>query len=690
MSATSQIDARFRHWFPYSHFNRMQSRCLPAVLHGDGNVVVSAPTGSGKTAIFELAMVRCFLKSLASQAVYLCPTRSLCGERARDWTVKLGRLNLKVLEVTGDTDVQYIGPEASVIVATPEKFDSATRQLSPRCLENVKLLLIDEVHMLNEQRGATLEVVISRMKSKAPSARYIAVSATIPNSRDICLWLSTSGHERATDLRFGNEARPVPLEQRVVCTPINGRNPFTYENSLNYQLPALITEHSSGKPTIVFCSTRRSALMTAEHLLKEGRFPRKKAAKCNDAKLGELMEHGLAIHHAGLSSHDREACEQAFLRNEIRILCSTSTLAVGVNLPAHLVIIKSTKMYNGRAYCEYSELDVLQMIGRAGRPQFDTRGVAVIMTDPANREKYENLCRGMRPIESCLYENLTEHLNAEIAVGSIRHIEEAVAWLKSTYLYIRMQVNPGKYIREHESPEESLRRKLADIVASLAKIGLAKEANGALGTTKIGVGMAKAYVRYGTMQAIYEMPQNPGLKELLVTVSKSGEFEELRFQPGDKSILNEAIKDSRIRYRDAEKLKHPWQRIFYLLQITLGDVAVSRYGHQQAQEMQWIFTRSQRIIRCIIECLLERGDGAGLLGALEMQAMFGRRMWSDSPFVLTQVPRLGKAYSRALNEAGIKTIADLRACDEQRVEVVLGRNPPFGNQVLSAHLWCPM
>ena len=662
----------------------MQSKCLSAVLHGDGNVVVSAPTGSGKTAIFELAMVRCFLGSLASQAVYLCPTKSLCGERVREWTLKLSRLNLKVLEVTGDTDVQYIGPEASVIVATPEKFDSVTRQLSPRCLENIKLFLIDEVHMLNEQRGATLEVVISRMKSKAPSARYIAVSATIPNSFDICLWLSTSGH--AADLRFGNEARPVPLEQHVVCTPINGRNPFTYENSLNYQLPALITEFSSGKPTIIFCSTRRSALLTAEHLLKDGRFPRKSSAKCNDAKLGELMEHGIAIHHAGLSSHDRGICEQAFLRNEIKVLCSTSTLAVGVNLPAHLVIIKSTKMYNGRTYCEYSELDILQMIGRAGRPQFDTKGVAVIMTDPANKEKYENLCGGMRPIESCLYENLTEHLNAEIAIGSIRSIEEAVAWLKSTYLYVRMQVNPGKYIPENENPEESFRRKLADIIVSLAKVGLAKEANGKLSTTKIGVGMAKAYVRYGTMQAIYEMPQNPSVKELLVTISKSGEFEELRFQPGDKSILNEAIKDSRIRYRDSEKLKYPWQRIFYLLQITLGDIAVSKYGHQQVQEIQWIFTRSHRIIRCIIECLHERGDGTGLLNALEMQAVFSRRMWSDSPLILTQVPRLGKVYSRNLNEAGIRTIADLRACDEQRIEVIIGRNPPFGNQVLSAHL----
>ena len=72
------------------------------------------------------------------------------------------------------------------------------------------------------------------------------------------------------------------------------------------------------------------------------------------------------------------------MNGNIRILCCTSTLAVGINLPARLVIIKSTLMYNGRGYCEYSEVDVLQMIGRAGRPQFDDQGVAVILTDPVN------------------------------------------------------------------------------------------------------------------------------------------------------------------------------------------------------------------------------------------------------------------------------------------------------------------
>jgi len=85
--------------------------------------------------------------------------------------------------------------------------------------------------------------------------------------------------------------------------------------------------------------------------------------------LTETAAAGYAYHHAGLSSQDRQKVESLFKEGKIKALCSTSTLAAGVNLPAHLVIIKSTEQYNGNQYCEYEEMDILQMMGRAGRRQ---------------------------------------------------------------------------------------------------------------------------------------------------------------------------------------------------------------------------------------------------------------------------------------------------------------------------------
>ena len=98
-----------------------------------------------------------------------------------------------------------------------------------------------------------------------------------------------------------------------------------------------------------------------------------------------------------------KTCDQKF--SFIIVKCklyivSTSTLAMGVNLPAHLVIIKSTQHYTTNGFEEYSETELLQMIGRAGRPQFDTTATAVIMTKQCWQLKYEKLVGGKQIIES--------------------------------------------------------------------------------------------------------------------------------------------------------------------------------------------------------------------------------------------------------------------------------------------------
>lgn len=109
---------------------------------------------------------------------------------------------------------------------------------------------------------------------------------------------------------------------------------------------------------------------------------------------------GIAFHHAGLTNGDRKLVEELFRQCKVQVLCTTSTLAAGVNLPAHLVIIKSTFQYGPQGYQEYSELDILQMMGRAGRPQYDNVGIAVIITTDTKKKDYEDFALGTKPIES--------------------------------------------------------------------------------------------------------------------------------------------------------------------------------------------------------------------------------------------------------------------------------------------------
>lgn len=233
----NDLPDRFRSVFPYPVFNAIQSKCFIPVYGSNDNLVVSAPTGGGKTAILELAICRLVSDSRSHQykVVYMAPTKSLCSERHRDWQSKFASLDLECAELTGDTDktqLQHV-QHASVIITTPEKWDSMTRKWKDhiKLMQLVKLFLIDEVHILRDTRGAILEAVVSRMKSIGTKVRFLALSATIPNSEDIAIWLGRdSNNQRLPAQRevFGEEFRPVKLQKFVYGLSYTG-NDFGFE-----------------------------------------------------------------------------------------------------------------------------------------------------------------------------------------------------------------------------------------------------------------------------------------------------------------------------------------------------------------------------------------------------------------------------------------------------------------------------
>jgi len=118
-----------------------------------------------------------------------------------------------------------------------------------------------------------------------------------------------------------------------------------------------------------------------------------------DTYLG-CVSTGVAYHHAGLESSDRTIIEKAYLEGHLGVICCTSTLAVGVNLPCHFVVIKNTVTWQNNKPTEYSDLEIMQMLGRAGRPQFDRSAVGVIMTRLENVNHYEKMVSGQEVLES--------------------------------------------------------------------------------------------------------------------------------------------------------------------------------------------------------------------------------------------------------------------------------------------------
>lgn len=231
---------------------------------------------------------------------------------------------------------------------------------------------------------------------------------------------------------------------------------------------------------------------------------------------------GVAFHHGGLSPTDRRALEDGFLQSHINIICSTSTLAVGVNLPCYLVILKGTTCWTENGMQEYADLEVMQMLGRAGRPQFENSACAVILTRKEKVRHYESMVSGEELLESCLHQNLIEHLNAEIGLGTVYDRTTAKQWLVSTFLYVRVRRNPSHYqFREacqYSSEEELLDELCEKDISSLQEANLITKAT-RLTSTEFGNAMAKYYVSFDTMKLFMTLPPKAKLSEIVSRAS---------------------------------------------------------------------------------------------------------------------------------------------------------------------------
>lgn len=194
------------------------------------------------------------------------------------------------------------------------------------------------------------------------------------------------------------------------------------------------------------------------------------------SELKDLLPYGFAIHHAGMERSDRELVEDLFSDSHVQVLVSTATLAWGVNLPAHTVIIKGTQIYNPEkgAWTELSPLDVMQMLGRAGRPQYDTYGEGIIITGNTELQFYLSLMNQQLPIESQFVSKLADQLNAEIVLGTVQNAREALNWIGYTYLYIRMLRNPTLYglTADVLSRDMTLEERRSDLVSLFIIISL--------------------------------------------------------------------------------------------------------------------------------------------------------------------------------------------------------------------------
>ena len=333
---------------------------------------------------------------------------------------------------------------------------------------------------------------------------------------------------------------------------------------------------------------------------------------------------------------DRTLVEELFADGHVQVLVSTATLAWGVNLPAHTVIIKGTQMYNPEkgGWDELSFQDVMQMMGRAGRPQFDTFGEGIIITQHSELQYYLSLLNQQLPIESQFVNNLADALNAEVVLGTVQDSRDAVNWLGYTYLYVRMLRNPNLYGVGIDALEDdpTLEMRRADLIHTAAtqldKAGLCRydRRSGHLQATDLGRIASQYYISHGTVKAFNEhLKPTMGDIELCRLFALAEEFKYVSVREEEKLELAKLAE--RVPIPVKESIEEPTAKINILLQAYISGMKLE--GFALMADMVYVTQSAGRILRCIFEIVLKRGWAQLADKALALCKMAARRTWGS-------------------------------------------------------------
>jgi replicative superfamily II helicase len=672
--AVSDVLPEFAGAFPFERFNAMQAETLPAVLDTGENVVVSAPTASGKTAIAEVAICRTL--ATGGTALFLAPLRALTNEKEREWE-RFEDLGYSVYVVTGERDLNPRHAErADILVMTPEKADSATRKHDSRrygFVREVDCCVIDEVHLLDsETRGSVLEVTISRLR-RLCAPRIVALSATMPNVDDVAAWLDAPAE---TTFAFGEGYRPVPLEAAVV-TYSHGENAFADKYRRLYRALDLVEPHvREDGQALVFVSSRQDTVEAAKKTrdeLTERDVPvasrgdydfHTDAADLEDDTLRQSVLDGVGFHHAGLSRADKNRVEEWFREGKIRVLFSTSTLAWGVNLPARCVVIRDTKYHDPlEGEVDMSPLDVLQMLGRAGRPGYDDRGYAWVVCDRTDSDRYRRLLSEGKTIESRLAErdgggvatDLAVHLNAEIALGTVGDVGDAMDWLETTFYYVRAQRASG-YVAG-----DDLRERVGDTLSWLVEQGFVAMDGLAVEPTPLGRLASKFYLDLESARRFADLADRESLSafDVLRAVAAAPEFGSVSARTDERDAVGAVLGDR------AENLDPGPRKVLAICRAAMNGTTPAALRSDA-----WIIRQNALRLLAALRAIVDRfgtARQANLVCRVEARVEHGV---SEDAVGLTAIDGVGSTRAETLATAGFTTPADVLTAGADRLAAV--------------------
>ncbi len=662
--------------------NPMQTKALPHIL-GNKNILVSAPTASGKTLLAEIAMIK-NRKEGRGKIIYIVPLRALASEKYKEFSETLGHFGISVGISTGDFDsVSESLAAHDVIIVTSEKMDSLLRHKA-KWIKNIGGAIIDEIHLLGDaSRGATLEIVISKLRKLKP--RIIGLSATVNNSAEIAEWLNAElieSNYRPTKLVVGVCDKE---ELEVSNKKIKIRNK---ERALE-EIIKYLTQ-SDDKQIIVFVSTRKSAEKVAEELAGQiGRASQKLQTAKNKIlkvlstptiqckRLASVVGRGVAFHHAGILQKQRDIIEEEFKKErEIKIIVATTTLAMGIDYPASIVIVRNLKRFSGAGSQFLPNLEVQQMLGRAGRPRYDKEGVGILMTKSSEKRKIiEKYIMG--PLEN-IYSQLSSepalrtHTLSLIASEEIKNFNELFAFFNTT-LFAHQYQNL-----------EVLYEKIENIVDELVDYDFVRMRKGALVCTPVGRRISELYIDPLSGAQIVEFLERKierrDIDYLMLIAGCAESRPLLNISIGEERKLWEELyeevsdfevdeirggRDSVRKYKTA-KMLNAWinekneEEILEEFRVPPGELFARR------RNAEWLAYSINQIA-----WMLNKTEARKRAAVLEMRLRYGIK---EELLELCSLRGIGRVRARKLFNAGIKTKEKYKKLAKEERERILRKN----------------
>ena len=701
--------------------NRIQSIVFDAAYRTNENLLVCAPTGAGKTNVALLCIVQAIrqhmdkdvIKKDTFKIVYVAPMKALAAEMTANFSKKLAPLGITVRELTGDMQLTKSEiMQTQVLVTTPEKWDVVTRKPGDVSLAQlVRLLIIDEIHLLHGDRGPVIESLVARtlrlVESSQTVIRIVGLSATLPNYIDVSTFLRVNPEVGL--FFFDGRFRPVPLATTFIGIK-NDKYPQCEMDMDETCYDKVVDFVRKGKQVMVFVHARNATVKTGLALLETARNrgqvglfepdnnqvsgsqigqARRSMEKSRNRQLVELFQAGFAMHHAGMLRSDRNLVENLFGQGLIKVLCCTATLAWGVNLPAHAVIIKGTEIYKNGKFEDVGILDVLQIFGRAGRPQFDTSGHGTIITKHDKLSHYLSLLTNQFPIESNFIALLSDNLNAEICLGTVTTVDEAVEWLSYTYLFVRMRKNPLVYGIKHvelrDDPLLTIKRKeiIVDAARKLDKARMIRfdERTEILSPTDMGRTASHYYVKYDTIEVFNtELREVMNEADLLATISKAQEFEQLKSRDEEMEELDELTREY-CEVPVAGGSENVYGKVNILIQTHISRGRVNAFS--LVSDQNYVITNASRIARALFEIVLKKNWPLLSGRLLKFAKTIERQMW-DFETPLRQHPVIKHEVLTKLESRNF-TIDKLRELDHKEIGRLITHNKAGSDVKRAAH-----